>query len=58
MKTYKITVYDSATYTIASEDPEIAKNLALDWFSERKPSVKFEETNEEAEYTVGGGTNV
>ena len=51
-KTWKITVSDSATYVIKSEDREAAANLALEWFSERHPCYKFEETDEEPEYTI------
>lgn len=52
MKTYKITVTDTATYTIASDDKEVAENLALDWFAERKPSVTTEITDDDPDYTI------
>lgn len=52
MKTYKITVTDTATYYIEADDIERAEELAVEWFSEREPDVKSEETDEEAEYTM------
>ena len=51
-KNYKITITDSATYIINAEIIESAKELAVEWFSEREPSIKIEETDEEAEYSV------
>ena len=51
-KTYKITITDTATYYIDTEDVDDATELALEWFSERKPDVSIEETDEEAEYEI------
>ena len=52
MKNYKITVTDTATYIIRAENIEDAEDLAVEWFSEREPDVKSEETDEVAEYTI------
>lgn len=52
MKNYKITVTDTATYIIRAESIEDAEDLAVEWFSEREPDVKSEETDEVAEYTI------
>lgn len=51
-KTYKITVTDTATYYIKAEDIDDATELAVEWFGEREPDVKTEETDEEAEYEI------
>ena len=52
MKNYKITVTDTATYIIRAESIEDAEDLAVEWFSEREPSINSEETDEEAEFTI------
>lgn len=40
-QTYVITVTNTATYTIRANHPELAKEIAMDWFNERKPSVNI-----------------
>lgn len=49
-KVYRITLTDTAIYTIKSSSEENALELALDWFSEREPSVKVEVVDDEYEY--------
>ena len=52
-QTYVITVTDTATYAIRTDNPEIAKETAMDWFNERKPSVNVEiDDSEEPETTL------
>lgn len=49
MKVYKVTISDSATYYIKSEDvnndKELAKDLATEWFDQREPSIEIEEVD-------------
>lgn len=57
-ETYKITVTDTATYYIKADDMEDAIDIAVEWFSEREPDVRVEETDEEAEYEVITGEDI
>ena len=43
MKTFKVTVSDTATYEIVAETASEAKSIAWDWFNERKPAFEIEE---------------
>ena len=51
-KTYAITVTDTVTYYIKAEDSDEAADLAIEWFDEREPDVRVEETDEEADYEI------
>lgn len=52
-QTYVITVTDTATYAIRTDNPEFAKETAMDWFNERKPSIDIEiDDSEEPETTL------
>lgn len=44
---YIITVTDTATYAIKSASREMAEDLAVEYFSERNPSIKVEISNNE-----------
>ena len=52
-KNWLITITDTATYIIKAESQEEAEDLAVEWFSERKPSIIVEETTEEEDYEIG-----
>lgn len=52
MKTFKITVSDSATYYIKTNDKDLAEEIAVEWFSERKPMVNVSECNEKPDIEV------
>lgn len=43
MKTFRVTVSDTATYEIVAETASEAKSIAWDWFNERKPAFEIEE---------------
>lgn len=52
MKTYKITVTDTATYIIRASSREAAEDQACNWFSERDPDISVSVTDEQPEYTL------
>ena len=54
-KTLKITVSDSAVYYIEADDNDmgLAEDLALKWFSERKPVVNVSVCDEKPDITIG-----
>ena len=43
--TYVVTVTDTATYVIRADSEEFAKTMAMDYFSERTPTVTSEVDN-------------
>ena len=51
-KTYKITISDSATYYVKTNNLDHAIEQALEWFDERKPDIYTEETDEEPETEI------
>ena len=51
-KTYSITVSDKRTYKIRASSPADAEALALEWFSEREPSISIEVTDESPEIEI------
>ena len=52
MKTYNITVTDTATYTIRTNSLESAIEAACEYFSDREPEVVVTLTDEEPECTI------
>jgi hypothetical protein len=47
MKIFKIMIADSATYYVKDEtgnmDPDLAVDIAMEWFMEREPEIVREE---------------
>ena len=51
-KTYAVTVSDKKTYKIRASSQADAEELALEWFSEREPSISIEVTDEKPEIEI------
>ena len=51
-KTYAVTVSDKKTYKIRASSRTDAEALALEWFSEREPSVSIAVTDESPEIEI------
>lgn len=51
-KTYVVTVSDKNIYKIMASSSTDAEALALEWFSEREPSISIEVTDEKPEIEI------
>lgn len=45
MKVFEVTVKDEATYLIGADNEDRAKEIAVEWFSERAPEVEMHEVD-------------